>query len=270
MRRAWRVGMLVVVSWGTVLSGAVQLRMPSHYVEDQANVIAANHEKSLNGLLQELEQKTGIQYIVLTLHSLQGEPIESLGLRLAHTEWKLGQAEKDNGLLFILAVQDKRYRFEVGYGLEGTVPDAFVGRIGSNVLAPAMRANQPSEGVYQANLQVVQQLAQAAGIQLTGMPTLKTVPVQSRRSRRTLPFCGLLPMLILFMIFFGGGGRGRGGGGWLIWPLLLGGMGRHRHHGGFGGFGGGFGGFGGGGGGFGGFGGGGGGGFGGGGASGGW
>jgi uncharacterized protein len=268
MRRGLLLILFVATALGPPLWAAVKLPQPSHYVEDYAQVINDNHERSLNGLLQELEQKTGTQYIVLTIPSLQGEPIENLGIRLAHDEWKLGQADKDNGLLFILAIQDKKYRFEVGYGLEGIVPDAYVGRIGREVLAPAMRANRASEGIYQSTLQVVQRLAQDAGIQLTGMPELRAVPAPSRRqSRRTLPCCSFLPLLLIFLVFFGGGGRG---GSWLLWPLLFGSMGRH-HHSGFGGFGGGgFGGFGGGGGGFGGFSGGGGGGFGGGGASGGW
>lgn len=267
-------------------SAQTNLPMPDTYVEDYANVIDAEHEQTLNGLLQELEQKTGAQYIVLTVETTGGVPIEDYAIRLAHDQWKLGQADKDNGLLFVLALKDRKYRFEVGYGLEGFITDQFAGRIGRDVLTPYLKQGQYSLGIYEANLRVIQTIASEAGVTLSGMPTLPRA--QSGYSRPparpvgtpccTLPCCGLL--FLLFLLFFiagGGGGRRRlGGWGWLLLPFLFhhwgtrGGYGRSGPFGG-GSFGGGFGGFGGGmRGGFGGFGGGRGGGFGGGGASGGW
>jgi len=258
--------------------GQANLPMPQHYVEDRANVINAEHERALNGVLQELEQKTGAQYIVLTVQTTGGVPIEQFAIELAHDQWKLGQKGKDNGLLFVLALKDKRWRFEVGYGLEGSVTDQFCGRTGREVLVPYLRAGDASRGIYEANLRVVQKIAGQAGVTLTGMPNLprRTAPVARRSSRRRgLPCCSSVFFLLMMLLFIGGRGGGmRGGlGGWLFWPLLFGGFGRYGGYGrsgsyGGGSFGGSFGGFGGGG--FGGFGGGGGGGFGGGGASGGW
>jgi len=90
--------------------------MPRHYVEDYANVINESEERSLNGVLQELYQKTGAQYIVLTVLSAGGLPIEQFSIELAE-KWKLGQKGKDNGMLFVLAKNDQKWRFEVGYGL---------------------------------------------------------------------------------------------------------------------------------------------------------
>jgi len=249
---------------------------PRTYVEDLANVINADHERALNGVLQELEQKTGAQYIVLTVQTTGGVPIEQFAIDLAHTKWKLGQKDKDNGMLFVLALKDRRWRFEVGYGLEGFVTDQFAGRTGRDVLTPYLKRGDYSQGIYEANLRIVQKIAAEARVTLTGMPTLprQRVPARPARRRRGLP-CGSLLFFLLIIIFIGGmGGRMRGGlGGWLFWPLLFGGFGRYGGYGrsgsyGGGSFGGSFGGFGGGG--FGGFGGGGGGGFGGGGASGGW
>ncbi len=239
---------------------------PRHFVEDYANVIDPSTEQSLNGILQELEQKTGAQYIILTVQTTGGVPIEQFSIELAQ-KWQLGQKGKDNGFLFTIATLDKKYRFEVGYGLEGFVTDQYCGRVGRQVLVPLIRQGNFSQGIYDANLQVVQKIASEAGVTLSGMPKLAPVPVQQRSRRRSLPCCSVLPILIFLILIFGGGrGRGGGMGMWLMLPFLFGG-GR--------GYGGGFGrsgSFGGGsfGGGFGGFGGGGGGGFGGGGASGGW
>ncbi|MFC1764749.1 TPM domain-containing protein [Planctomycetota bacterium] len=267
MSKRW-ILWVVFVTTCTVGFASAQLRVPkpSHFVSDQAAVIEPSHEKSLNGLLQELEQKTGVQYIVLTVKILGNESIEGFALRLAHDEWKLGQQGKDNGLLFVIAMEQRRYRFEVGYGLEGIVPDAYANRVLRNVLRPHLQAGQISTGIYQANLQVIQHIAQAENVQLTGMPKLTPTPAPRSR-RRVVPCLGVIPLLIMLALMFGGGGRG--GGMWWFLPFMMGGS--HRHYGGYGGFGrsgtfggGGFGG------GFGGFGGGMGGGFGGGGASGGW
>jgi uncharacterized protein len=255
------------------------LPMPQEYVDDLANVITPEHKHALNGILQELEQKTDAQYIILTVQTTGGIPIEDFSIELAHNRWKLGQKGKDNGLLFTLAVKDRAYRFEVGYGLEGFVTDRFAGQIGRDVLVPYLKKGQYSQGIYEANLRIVQRIAQEAGVQLTGMPKLPAEPTAYNPLSPVLcPCCGFLILLFLFMMFFGGMGGRRGRGSWW-WLFLLpslfnrpSGYGRSRTYGpfggGYGGFGGGFGG--GTPGGFGHFGGGGGGGFGGGGASGHW
>jgi uncharacterized protein len=291
---------LLILSLATmlpaVLAGAkvdvLNLPMPDQYVEDYANVINPEHKKALLGILQELEQKTGVQYIILTVETTGGMPIEDFSIMYAHNKWKLGQKDKDNGLLFTLAVKDRVYRFEVGYGLEGVITDAYAGRIGRDVLVPYIRKGQYSRGIYEANLRVIQRIAREMNVQLSGMPTLPpeprgyTSPPLGQRgapSRFVCPCCGFLILLFLLMVIFGGPGGRRGRGGWWWWfllPFLFNqprSYGRRRPYGpfggGYGGFGGGMrGGFGGGGfgGGFGHFGGGGGGGFGGGGATGHW
>jgi len=240
--------------------GQADLPMPQHYVEDYANVINDSDERSLNGVLQELEQKTGAQYIVLTVLSTGGLPIEQFSIELAE-KWKLGQKGKDNGMLFVLAKNDQKYRFEVGYGLESFITDLYSDRVGRDVLVPYIRKGDYSRGIYQANLQIIQRIATEAGVSLTGMPNVTPVPVRDRR--RGLPCCSALPIIIFMLLIFGGAGRGMGW--WFFLPFMMGGFGGHGGFGRSGSFGGGsFGG------GFGGFGGGMGGGFGGGGASGGW
>lgn len=236
------------------------LPMPRDYVEDHANVINDSDERSLNRVLKELEQKTGTQYIVLTVLSTSGLPIEQFAIELAE-KWKLGRKGKDNGVLFVLAKNDRRWRFEVGYGLEGFLTDQYCSRIGRNVLVPYLKQEDYSRGIYEANLQIIQRIASEAGVSLTGMPKVAPVPVRSRR--RSLPCCSALPILFFIILIFGGAGRGMGW--WFLLPFMMGGFGGHGGYGRSGSFGGGsFGG------GFGSFGGGMGGGFGGGGASGGW
>jgi len=263
MRRIFFVPLAVlpfILAATAPLFGQVDLPAPRHYVEDYANVINSSDEQSLNGILQELEQKTGAQYIILTVESTGGLPIEQFSIELAE-KWKLGQAGKDNGMLFTIATKDRKYRFEVGYGLEGFITDQYCGRVGRELLVPYIRKGNYSRGIYEANLQIVQKIASQSGVTLTGMP--KLAPVPAERTGRGLPCCGALPILFLLLILFGGLGRGMGW--WFFLPFMLGGFGGHGGYGRSGSYGGGsFGG------GFGGFGGGMGGGFGGGGASGGW
>ena len=252
--------LLVILAVAGVGLAKVELPMPSRYVEDYAGVIDGGEERSLNGILQELEQRTGAQYIVLTVLTTEGLPIEQFAIELAE-RWKLGQAGKDNGVLFVLAKNDRRWRFEVGYGLEGFITDQYCGRVGREVLVPLLRKGNYSEGIYRANATIAQKIANEYGVVLSGMPKLS--PVSERPRRVGLPCCGFLPLLLLFLILFGGLGRGMGL--WFFLPFMLGGFGGYGGFGRSGSYGGGsFGG------GFGGFGGGMGGGFGGGGASGGW
>ncbi len=260
------------------------LAMPDHYVDDKVHVINPEHTHALNGILQELEQKTGVQYIILTVDSTGGLPIQQFSIELLD-KWKLGQKGKDNGLLFTLALKERDYWFSTGYGLEGVITDQFAGQVGRDVLVPYLKKGEYSQGIYEANLRVIRRIADYYKVTLTGMPTLSRpvagsgpAPAYEGRGQGLCcgcPCCGVLLFLFLLMLLFGGMRRGR------IWPWLLlpflfrGFSGRgHGRSGPFGGgpFGGGFGGFGGGmgGGGFGRFGGGGGGRFGGGGAGGHW
>ena len=240
--------------------GQTDLPMPRHYVEDYANVVNDSDERPLNSVLQELEQKTGAQYIILTVLSTGGLPIEQFSIELAE-KWKLGQKGKDNGILFVLAKNDRRWRFEVGYGLEGFITDQYCGRVGRDVLVPYLKKGDYSRGIYEANLQIVQRIATEAGVSLTGVPGVTPVPVRDKRGGS--PCCTALPILFFMLLIFGGLGRGMGW--WFLLPFIMGGFGGHGGYGRSGSFGGGsFGGS------FGGFGGGLGGRFGGGGASGGW
>jgi len=276
-KRLARLSLAVVVLAACAAPVWSQVALPSqprHYVEDLANVINAAQERDLNGILQELEQKTGVQYIILTVDTTGPVAIQTFSVELAHDKWKLGRKDKDNGFLFVLASADRKYWFTPGYGLEGFLTDQYLGRAGREVLVPYLRKNAYSEGIYQVNLQIVARIASEQGVTLTGMPTLPPRPQPTGRGGRAP--CVSTLLFVLFIIFMIGGMGGRRGGrmgwGWFFLPFMFGGFGRHGGYGrsgsyGGGSFGGSFGGFGGS---FGGFGGGGGGGFSGGGAGGGW
>lgn len=247
---------------------------PADYVVDLAGVIDRGTFQKLNGYLKELEQKTTAQMIVLTVKTTGGEAIETYAVQ-AFERWKLGQKGKDNGVLLVVAVQDRRAKIEVGYGLEGVLPDAFCGRIGREVFAPFFKKGDYGRGVYEGTLVLANKVAADAGVTIGGMPARSLPSRQSARPSRGAPpedviyrserLVGRL-FFAVFMIVVVGVlsslfGRGyhiyrnrRYTDGLWLW-LLLGGMssGQHGHRNwGGGGWGGGFGGGGFGGGGFGG------------------
>jgi uncharacterized protein len=111
-------------------------------VTDLAGVLAASDASRLEAKLAAFERETSHQIAVLVVPTTGGEPIETFALRVAERN-QLGLRGVDNGMLLVVAVQDRRARVEVGYGLEGAVPDAVAKRIVADELAPRMRAGDP-------------------------------------------------------------------------------------------------------------------------------
>jgi uncharacterized protein len=224
---------------------------PGSYVVDLAGIVNNDTERKLNGYLQELEQKTTAQLVVLTIKSLDGESVADFSIRVAHDKWKLGQRGKDNGLLLLIALNDRKYRIEVGYGLEGVLPDSFVGSVGRDFLVPYFKKGEPSKGIYAAMLAMANEVARDAGVTITGMPRLKGANKAAQPPSFFRKVISAVFFIFLFIFFL------KNPRAFLLF-FLFSSMGSGRRT------------WGGGGGGFGSFGGGGGGGFGGGGASGGW
>lgn len=118
-------------------------------VNDYAGMLDPEEESRVAARLEALEQANGAQVVVLTIPSLEGEVLEDYSLRVAET-WGLGNEEVDNGLLFLIARDDRKLRLEVGYGLEGVIPDVLAGRILRNVVQPEFRAGRFAAGIEAA------------------------------------------------------------------------------------------------------------------------
>lgn len=141
--------------------------MPRDYVTDLAGVVHGDAKARLNALLHELEQKTTAQVLVLTVQSLDGESIEAFALNTKE-RWKLGQKGKDNGVLIVVAVSDRKYRLEIGYGLESVLPDSLVGTIGREYFVPYFRKGDYSGGIYSGTIAVASVIAGHEGVALAG------------------------------------------------------------------------------------------------------
>ena len=220
-------------------------------MSDFAKVLDPQSRAQLEAYCAQVEQTTGVQMAMVTLPSLDGEPIEDVTNTLFR-QWGVGKKGKDEGIMFLLAVQDHRDRIEVGYGLEPILPDGFDGGI-LRAIQPLLRQGAYGQAMIAAAEQMNAEIARAKGAESPGLGSRpRTRPSPERTG---IPWPLIIIGIVVLLFLFRGGGHGSGGGtgfltGMLLGNLLGGGRGRDSGWGG-GGFGGG-----GGGGGFGGFGGG--------------
>jgi uncharacterized protein len=144
--RAALVALLLGLAFAA--SGALALDLPAltGRVVDQANILSPDERAALVAKLKDLEDKSGIQLVVATVSSLGGQEIEPYANQLFRA-WKLGEAKKNNGVLFLIAPNEHRMRIEVGYGLEGTLTDATSSIIIANAVAPRFKAGDFNGGV---------------------------------------------------------------------------------------------------------------------------
>lgn len=119
------------------------------YVNDYANVLSAPDETRLNSLASLIEENTTIEIAILTVDTTGDMSIEEFAVETFEKNG-IGKKEKDNGLLIVAAIEDRKWRFEVGYGLEPILNDAKVGLIGRTYLTPAFREERYGDGFYNA------------------------------------------------------------------------------------------------------------------------
>lgn len=115
-------------------------------INDYAGMLSSTTARSLEQKLAAFEKETTNQVVLLTIPSLEGDVIESFAIRVAEA-WKIGQKDKSNGVILILAKKERKIRIEVGTGLQGVLPDITAGQIIRNVIAPGLRAGNPDQGI---------------------------------------------------------------------------------------------------------------------------
>lgn len=216
-------------------AGPLDSLQPTGYVNDFAGVFQPEQRIRLEAVLTELDRKTGAQLSVVTVPSLQGGEIRDTANRLFE-RWGIGRRGDDRGMLFLAAIEDRRIWVEVGYGLEGTFPDARVGRILDEAVIPRFREGDYGAGLTGGALAVASIIAGEAGTDLEGVSS-GTGSVEEPRPLT----CG---EMVIFGIFLLVAGYVFIRHPWLFFAILFSSGGGGRQSGGFGG--GGFGGFGGG------------------------
>jgi uncharacterized protein len=231
---------------------AIEAPKPVGRVNDFANVIPEEYRAKLEALIREADDKTTAELAVVTVASIAPLDENAYG-RMIFDAWKIGKKGKDNGVLILLAVKERRWKIETGYGLEGILPDGRCGEIGRASMVASFKAGNYGEGLYRGAAAVAYVIAKDAGITLDTLGGSKPAEAD-RADTKTSPSEIVLILIILAIIILlqfaaRGSGHGRyttggyGGGSW-------GGGGGFGGGGGGGGFGGGGGGGGGAGGGF--------------------
>ena len=146
-RGGWRLAIGIIALLYTALAVfAVNFPALTGRIVDQANIIPAETRSAIEPKLADLEAKSGIQLVVATVTSLEGQEVEPYANELFRS-WKLGEKAKNNGVLLLVAPNERRVRIEVGYGLEGTLTDALSKVIITNAITPRFKAGDFSGGI---------------------------------------------------------------------------------------------------------------------------
>lgn len=215
--------LLIVLMMGGPLHAITVPRLDSR-MTDLAGVLATTERDDLEGRLRAYEQQTGTQFVIVILPSLEGENVSDVSLAIAEQNG-IGRKGQDNGLLLLVALQDRKLRFEVGYGLEGVLTDALMSSIIREIIGPEFKGKRYYAGLL-AGVDAV--------MKATNGELLAPTPKKKSRDRgfNAFGFIVFLFFVLLFIKrrfrrrrgvdvwFFGGGfggfggGSGSSGGGW--------------------------------------------------------
>ena len=234
MKLTLRCALVLALVVSTALAVDFGALKPQGYVSDFAGVVDASARPALERYCAAVERSTGVQIALVTLTTLEGEPIEDVA-NLIFRKWGVGAKGKNEGILLLLVVGDRRSRLEVGYGLEPIMPDGFAGGL-LRQMRPALAAQHYGDALAVAAQTIGSKAAEAKGVQI-GSPELVT---QRRpRSTTSIPWPLLLGGAGVLFWLLSHAGRGGGPGGFLPGLILGGLMGRGmggRGGGGFGGY----------------------------------
>lgn len=198
------------------------------YVLDQTQTLTKEEIYTMNRMGIELQKKTKAQVAVLMIPTLDGEDVSDYANRVFRT-WGIGDKEKNNGVLFLVALKDKQMRIEVGYGLEGTINDAKAGEILDDYAIPYFQKGKFGPGVMETYKVLVGEVSKEYGVSIDGSRThAKQDSIELSPLQLLLIGVGILVLIIVDMTFLGGaitqsilwilvsgrgGGSGRSGGG---------------------------------------------------------
>ena len=214
MRRLIGLFLLLVL----LVSPAAALDIPSAtgYINDTAGVLSQETKLKLEQFLRDFEKSDSTQLVVLTIPTLDGEALEDYSLRVLES-WGVGQKDKDNGALLLIAKTERKIRIEVGYGLEGRLTDLLAGRIIDNEISPRFKQGDFDGGVISG----VVAMAEAVRGEYTGTG-------RTNKKKKKSPFGFILPLLFFggpFLARLGRGRRGSRRGGFYVGGPFMGGGG---------------------------------------------
>lgn len=226
---------------------------PTGYVDDFAHVFDARSAQSLTDYCGAIERLTGVQMAVVTIDSLDGDEIADVSNKLYH-QWGIGKKPKDEGLLILFAIKDRKDRAEIGYGLEPVITDADAGAVMRSI-RPILRQGSYGPAALAAAQEFADKIGESKGIQIPAPFARPSGPRTYASHRSSIPWPLIVIAIFFILSLVGRGGFGGGGFTGFLTGMFLGNMmgrgggwggggfggsgGRGGDSGGFGGFGGG-------------------------------
>lgn len=180
------------------------------FISDNANILTESTESNLNNILHELQDKTKAEIAIVTLNSLNDKSIEDVALQIFR-KYKFGDKKLNNGALFLVAPNERKVRFEIGYGLEGVITDAHSGMITDYYVIPKFKQNDYENGIINGTIALANDIAESYGQTLSvSRPNIKSYQHSNQMSDsiftdENLPIAlkilfGLIFIVILLMI----------------------------------------------------------------------
>ncbi|TNI56123.1 methanol dehydrogenase, partial [Aeromonas media] len=214
----------LLLLWTASLQAAPDFPPLSGRVVDEAALMSRKQAHQLTQQLAAFEKRSGIQLVVVSIDSLDGETIEEYGYQLGR-HWGIGQKGKNNGVLLLIAQDERKVRIEVGYGLEGALPDAIAANIIQTRILPAFKRGDMVAGVVAGSQGIMQALA----------GEYQPVDNASKEDKLGGPWLFILAVVVMLVLHNLRGGGGGGGRGRRRAAYIAGGFGAGRSGGGLGG-----------------------------------
>ncbi len=208
-----RCTLTVVLTLAALVAGALEVPYLGGRINDLAGMIDAETRQQLETRLEQLEKDTGAQVAILILPSLEGEVLEDFALKVAET-WQLGRKDVDDGVLILVAEAERKIRIEVGYGLEGAIPDVTAKRIIDGLMTPRFREGDFSGGISAA-VDALDKLIRGEAVDLPE-PGSGTQDVPLAAQIMGMGIFTIVVGLFSFIALFGKGGQS-----WFLYFFLM-------------------------------------------------
>ncbi|OGP54220.1 MAG: hypothetical protein A2Y65_06000 [Deltaproteobacteria bacterium RBG_13_52_11] len=215
------VGLMFLVA--TPYTWAAMPATPQGWVSDFAGILSDNTKTQINDLFTSIEKSTGAEIAVVTIPSLEGMSVEEYAVKLFNA-WGIGKKGKDNGVLLLVAPNERKVKIEVGYGLEPVITDGQAGDIIRETVLPFFKAGDYDQGILQGSMQIAALIA--------GKDFVPSVPIPRPEPQKdSEPWTVKVGVMLFFALFitlgflaFGSGLRQKGQGFFLIWGAGFGGI----------------------------------------------
>ena len=202
--------LFLLVSFSLIASAETNYPSPTDYkyVNDYVGILTQEEKERIISIGKELEDKTGAQAVTVIIDSTNGRPIENYALNLFRT-WGIGQKDKDNGLLVLIAINDRNWRVEVGRGLEGAIPDALSNRVMESLAKEKFKTNDYGTGIVDSYSAFSDLIAEEYDVSLEKSLNI-TIPNNNNNNNNNSSIfefssLGLFGILILIDIIFNRG-----------------------------------------------------------------